>query len=275
MITRFRYRAVVPACSLCVAGLLAFTPALAGAAPAAARHRSAALPRNGEPAPPAPRAATPAPALLYRSGTQVRPRRNAPELPDVSALSWLVADAGSGQVLAASEAHRPLPPASTLKTLFALTVLPKLPSGMQHTVRYQELADVAEGSSLVGVEEGHSYRVADLWRGSSSAPATTRCMCWHPSTAAGRPPPSGCRPTPAPWAPWTPMCSPRTATTPPVRCPPPTTSPCSAARACATPTSPRTAPPRRPSSPATGRRSPSRTPTGCSPAPTAWRPTRA
>ncbi|MGW4890299.1 hypothetical protein, partial [Streptomyces murinus] len=37
MNTRFRYRAVVPACSLCVAGLLAFTPALAGAAPAAAR----------------------------------------------------------------------------------------------------------------------------------------------------------------------------------------------------------------------------------------------
>ncbi|MER8058364.1 MULTISPECIES: serine hydrolase [unclassified Streptomyces] len=165
MSTRFRYRAVVPACSLCVAGLLAFTPALAGAAPAAAWHHSGALPRDGEPAPPAPRAATPAPALLYRSGVQVRPRRSAPGLPDVSALSWLVADAGSGQVLAANEAHRPLPPASTLKTLFALTVLPKLPGTMQHTVRYQELADVAEGSSLVGVEEGHSYRVADLWRG--------------------------------------------------------------------------------------------------------------
>ncbi|MEV7157929.1 serine hydrolase [Streptomyces misionensis] len=165
MITSFRYRAVAPACSLCVAGVLAFTPATAAAAPLAGRPHSAAWPRGGEPAPPAPRAAVPAPSLLYRSGVQVRPRRGAPEVPDLSALSWLVADAGSGQVLAASEAHRPLPPASTLKTLFALTALPKLPSGMQHTVSYRELADVAEGSSLVGVEEGHSYRVADLWRG--------------------------------------------------------------------------------------------------------------
>ncbi|MFH7334580.1 serine hydrolase [Streptomyces sp. KHY 26] len=164
MITRFRYRAVVPACSLCVAGLLACTPVPATAAPAAGYHGTV-WPRGGEPAPPAPRAAVPAPSLLYRSGVQVRPRRGAPDLPDVSALSWLVADANNGHVLAASEAHRPLPPASTLKTLFALTVLPRLPSGMQHTVRYRELADVAEGSSLVGVEEGHRYQVADLWRG--------------------------------------------------------------------------------------------------------------
>lgn len=107
----------------------------------------------------------PGPSLLYREGTQVRPHRGAPEVPDVSALSWLVADAGSGDVLAASGAHRQLPPASTLKTLFALTVLPELPGGRQHTVRYEELEDVGEGSSLVGVEEGHTYQVADLWRG--------------------------------------------------------------------------------------------------------------
>ncbi|MFB0614659.1 D-alanyl-D-alanine carboxypeptidase family protein [Streptomyces sp. AGS-58] len=154
MITGLAYRAAVSACSLCVTGLLVLTPAAA-----AAGHPS------GEPAPPAPRTATPGPALLYRSGTQVRPRRGAPAVPEVSALSWLVADAGSGEVLAAGDAHRRLPPASTLKTLFALTVLPALPGGMRHTVRYEELEDVAEGSSLVGVEEGHTYEVADLWRG--------------------------------------------------------------------------------------------------------------
>ncbi|MFE1310739.1 D-alanyl-D-alanine carboxypeptidase family protein [Streptomyces sp. NPDC058755] len=154
MITGFSCRAVSSACALCVAGVLALAPAAAATA-----HRA------GDPAPPGPRAAVPKPSLLYGSGTQVRPHRGAPELPDVSALSWLVADAGTGEVLAAGDAHRRLPPASTLKTLFALTVLPRLPATMQHTVRYEELEDVGEGSSLVGVEEGHSYRVSDLWRG--------------------------------------------------------------------------------------------------------------
>ncbi|MEU1408926.1 serine hydrolase [Streptomyces sp. NPDC005728] len=154
MITGFSSRAASSACALCVAGVLALAPAATAAA-----HRA------GDPAPPGPRAAVPRPSLLYRSGTQVRPHRNAPELPEVSALSWLVADAGNGEVLAAGDAHRRLPPASTLKTLFALTVLPALPSGMQHTVKYQELQDVGEGSSLVGVEEGHTYQVSDLWRG--------------------------------------------------------------------------------------------------------------
>ncbi|ARP73539.1 D-alanyl-D-alanine carboxypeptidase [Streptomyces pluripotens] len=154
MIIRFSYRVAVSACSLCVAGLLALTPAAA-----ASRHSA------GEPAPPPPRAAMPGPSLLYRSGIQVRAHHGVPEVPDVSALSWLIADAGNGEVLAADGAHRKLPPASTLKTLFALTVLPALPREQRHTVRYEELEDVGEGSSLVGVEEGHSYRVEDLWRG--------------------------------------------------------------------------------------------------------------
>jgi D-alanyl-D-alanine carboxypeptidase (penicillin-binding protein 5/6) len=86
-------------------------------------------------------------------------------VPAVSALSWLVADARTGEVLAAHDAHRRLPPASTLKTLFALTVLPALPGGLRHTVGEEELRDVGPGSSLVGVAEGRTYRVADLWRG--------------------------------------------------------------------------------------------------------------
>ncbi|WP_143677446.1 D-alanyl-D-alanine carboxypeptidase family protein, partial [Streptomyces scabiei] len=103
---------------------------------------------------------------LYRPGTQVRPRPGAPRAPqDVSAVSWLVADADSGAVLAAHDAHRKLPPASTLKTLFALTVLPGLPAGLRHTVEAEELAGIGAGSSLVGVKEDLTYRVADLWRG--------------------------------------------------------------------------------------------------------------
>ncbi|MFE7842282.1 D-alanyl-D-alanine carboxypeptidase family protein [Streptomyces sp. NPDC057474] len=106
------------------------------------------------------------PPSLYRPETQMRPWAGAPRVPqDISAVSWLVADADSGAVLAAHDAHRKLPPASTLKTLFALTVLPGLPAGLRHTVESEELAGIGAGSSLVGVEENRTYRVADLWRG--------------------------------------------------------------------------------------------------------------
>lgn len=148
----FSSRACVTACALCAASVLAFGPVAVavGAQP---------TPNGGT------RAAMPQPSLLYRSGTLVRAPRGVPRLPDVSALSWLVADADSGEVLAAHDAHRGLPPASTLKTLFALTVLPTLPAGVRHTVSEEELAGIGQGSSMVGVAPGRTYEVADLWRG--------------------------------------------------------------------------------------------------------------
>ncbi|WP_443047126.1 D-alanyl-D-alanine carboxypeptidase [Streptomyces sp. NBC_00377] len=153
----FSSRTAVTACVFCAAGLLALGP-VAAAAPAGADPTTPGAPGGR-------RVTAPLPSQLYRSGTQVRPRHGAPEVPDVSALSWLVADAHSGEVLAASHAHRRLPPASTLKTLFALTVLPALPSEARHRVREEELMGIGPGSSLVGVAEGRTYRVADLWRG--------------------------------------------------------------------------------------------------------------
>ncbi|MER7515690.1 serine hydrolase [Streptomyces sp. NPDC126499] len=105
------------------------------------------------------------PARLDRSGTQVQPLRGAPELPSVTALSWVVADVSTGEVLAARDAHRRLPPASTLKTLFALTALPRHDPAERHTVSRAELDGIGEGSSLVGVKEGYTYKVSDLWNG--------------------------------------------------------------------------------------------------------------
>lgn len=144
----FSTRALLSCCALGAVGMSALTPL-----PAAALTGTG----SGAPGP----AASYSP-LLYGPGTQVRPRAGAPEVPSVSALSWLVADADTGDVLAAHDAHRPLPPASTLKTLFALTVLPALPAGTRHTVTERELADIGPGSSLVGVREGLTYRVSDL-----------------------------------------------------------------------------------------------------------------
>ncbi|RDG39657.1 D-alanyl-D-alanine carboxypeptidase family protein [Streptomyces corynorhini] len=138
-------------------------PAVAGT-PASAAPAASASPGAG-PAPAAPAAPADG-SLLYRPGTQVRAARGAPALPDdVSALSWLVADARTGAVLAAHNAHLKLPPASTLKTLFAVTTLPHLPQHAQHTVSEAELDDIGPGSSLVGIVPGQSYEVADLWRG--------------------------------------------------------------------------------------------------------------
>ncbi|MGW7165118.1 D-alanyl-D-alanine carboxypeptidase [Streptomyces sp. NPDC054884] len=170
----FRSRVALSACVFCTAGALALGP-VAAVAPAAASPGPPGSPGMSGPAPAAVAAGAAGPraaraqasttALLYRSGVQVRPHDGVPDVPDVSALSWLVSDADTGEVLAASHAHRKLPPASTLKTLFALTVLPVLPADMRHRVAEEELEGIGPGSSLVGVAEGQTYSIADLWRG--------------------------------------------------------------------------------------------------------------
>ncbi|MEU3373261.1 D-alanyl-D-alanine carboxypeptidase [Streptomyces sp. NPDC006660] len=104
--------------------------------------------------------------LLGEPGTQVRLGAGAPVLPkDVTGRSWIVADAESGQVLAAHNAHWRLPPASTLKMLFADTVLPRFPRDQEHLVVPKDLDGLGAGSSLVGVKANLSYSVRDLWLG--------------------------------------------------------------------------------------------------------------
>lgn len=103
---------------------------------------------------------------LGGTGVRVGRATGTPDLPeDLSARSWLVADAASGDVLAARNARRRLPPASTLKILFALTVLPRIPPTASHRVTATDLAGVGEGSSRVGLEPGLDYGIDDLWRG--------------------------------------------------------------------------------------------------------------
>ncbi|MFJ9039177.1 D-alanyl-D-alanine carboxypeptidase family protein [Streptomyces sp. NPDC102406] len=104
--------------------------------------------------------------LLGRPGTQVKLGAGAPVLPkDLTAKSWIVADAESGAVLASHNAHWELPPASTLKMLFADTLLPKFPKTSTHKVLPSDLAGMGTGSSLVGVKENFTYTVHDLWLG--------------------------------------------------------------------------------------------------------------
>ncbi|MER6690931.1 D-alanyl-D-alanine carboxypeptidase family protein [Streptomyces minutiscleroticus] len=103
---------------------------------------------------------------LGRAGTQVELGSGAPVLPkELTARSWIVADAESGDVLAAHNAHWKLPPASTLKMLFADTLLPRFPRTEKHEVELSDLAGVGAGSSTVGIKENETYTVHDLWLG--------------------------------------------------------------------------------------------------------------
>ncbi|MFI9545470.1 D-alanyl-D-alanine carboxypeptidase family protein [Streptomyces sp. NPDC052016] len=105
-------------------------------------------------------------ARLGQAGTQVELADGAPVLPkNLTARSWIVADAESGDVLAAHNAHWRLPPASTLKMLFADTVLPRFPKTTQYKVQPKDLEGVGSGSSMVGIKEGETYTVHDLWLG--------------------------------------------------------------------------------------------------------------
>ncbi len=105
-------------------------------------------------------------APLGRVGTQVNLGTGVPVLPkDLSARSWIVADAESGDVLAAHNAHWRLPPASTLKMLFADTLLPKFAKTEKHKVVPADLAGIGAGSSMVGVKADETYTVHDLWLG--------------------------------------------------------------------------------------------------------------
>ncbi|GAA2321718.1 serine hydrolase [Streptomyces kunmingensis] len=102
---------------------------------------------------------------LAAAGVQVRRGAGAPKLPKLAAKAWLVADNDSGDVLASYGAHRSLPPASTLKMLFADTVLPQFAHDLRHRVTAEDLADIPAGSSLVGIQAGTTYTVHQLWQG--------------------------------------------------------------------------------------------------------------
>jgi D-alanyl-D-alanine carboxypeptidase (penicillin-binding protein 5/6) len=125
----------------------------AGPAPAAAAP--------SEPTTPASPSSTPL-------GPTVTPPGTPPVPADVQAGAFVLADQATGAVLAERAPHQKLRPASTLKVLTALALLPKLDPAAVHLAVPDDLADLAKdepGGSAVGVKPGLSYRVSDLWNG--------------------------------------------------------------------------------------------------------------
>ena len=82
-------------------------------------------------------------------------------LPKVHASAYVVADAGTGQVLAAKDPHGWYLPASTLKVLTAVTLMPVLNPNAT-VVTTPRAANVEP--SKVGLIAGHSYRISDLFK---------------------------------------------------------------------------------------------------------------
>ncbi|WUI23925.1 D-alanyl-D-alanine carboxypeptidase [Streptomyces sp. NBC_00425] len=132
---------------LAVAAAAPLAAASLSAAPAAAATRGVAA--GARPT---------ADGVLVGAGAAALPRK-------LTARAWLVADHDSGEVLAAYRAHLPLAPASTLKMLFADTLLDRFPRTERSTVTDADLAGVPSGSSLVGLRAGVTYTVEQLWLG--------------------------------------------------------------------------------------------------------------
>ncbi len=141
--------------ALLTAAVLLAGPAAAGAAqlPVADRATAPALSRTAEVVG-GPELAAPGIVVHYGAG--------ATPVPKVDADSWLVADLTTGQVLAAKGAHHKAMPASMLKTLTAVTLMPRLDKNAVVTATDAEARAVG---GHVGIVPGATYTVWDLWHG--------------------------------------------------------------------------------------------------------------
>jgi len=89
------------------------------------------------------------------------PASGARRLPAVAASAYVIADAGTGQVLAAKDPHGWFAPASTLKVLTVDALMPVLQPDAT-VVASRQAADIEP--SKVGLVAGHRYAVSDLFK---------------------------------------------------------------------------------------------------------------
>ena len=131
-----------------------------GAASAAGRGHAAGAARAAHPARTA-RRDVGGRRLAGRGIVVNYPSRHSRRLPAVPASAYVIANAGTGKVLAARDPHGLFPPASTLKVLTAITTIPLL--NPHASVVATRLAASVE-PNVVGLVPGHRYKVADLFR---------------------------------------------------------------------------------------------------------------
>ena len=131
--------------------------------------------------------ATPSPAAvggaqLSGRGVLVNyPSGSVPRLPKIKASAWVIADAGTGQVLAARDPHGWYRPASTLKVLTAISLIPALnPNAM--VVASKQATTVSP--NIVGLLPGHSYKVSDLFTALLTISANDAAMALAQATGS-------------------------------------------------------------------------------------------
>lgn len=134
---------------------LAAPAALAAVAVLAAAPGSYAMPPTRTPAPIGG-------ARLAGHGLVLNPAAGVKKPPKVSASSYVIADADTGQILAAKDPHGHYRPASTLKILTAITLIPRLDENK--TIKPSWKACNTEGSR-VGIVPNMKYKISDLFRG--------------------------------------------------------------------------------------------------------------
>ncbi|HEY2508368.1 MAG TPA: D-alanyl-D-alanine carboxypeptidase [Streptosporangiaceae bacterium] len=99
---------------------------------------------------------------MASTGTVVNyPSANSLQLPKIPASAWVIANANTGQVLAARDPHGEFGPASTLKVLTAITLIPLLnPNSMIPTSTFAASQEPASA----GLIAGRSYKVSSLFQ---------------------------------------------------------------------------------------------------------------
>jgi serine-type D-Ala-D-Ala carboxypeptidase (penicillin-binding protein 5/6) len=100
------------------------------------------------------------PALAGTGVIVSYPAAHARKLPGIKASAWVIADAGTGEVLAAKDPHGWYRPASTLKVLTAVALIPALNPSAEVTA--SRLA-ASQTPNDIGLLAGHQYKVSDLF----------------------------------------------------------------------------------------------------------------
>ena len=156
MLDRIRPRAVLVAALLAGLGSAALGPAVPASAVVVGGPASSPAPDSGSPV----AQAVGGPQLAAKGVVVNYPSRSAPRLPGVAASAFVVADAGTGQVLAAKDPHGWYRPASTLKVLTAISLIPVL--NPDATVVATKQATMVT-PNVVGLMAGHAYKISDLF----------------------------------------------------------------------------------------------------------------
>ncbi|NMM23978.1 MAG: D-alanyl-D-alanine carboxypeptidase [Phycicoccus sp.] len=101
-------------------------------------------------------------AQLAEPGVIVNLGPGVPPPPAMPGASFVIADMDTGQILVARAPHTPRLPASTLKALTALTLIPRLDASATIIVKPE---DVRVEGSRIGILAGTAYSVPTLFRG--------------------------------------------------------------------------------------------------------------